>query len=340
MSQERPRPPILKRFANLDIDGVEVVREKPARASAPPGKTAAPSPPTVVTRPAPTPPRAAMPAEIPSALRRPAPLNRSTRDPDMAGLEGLERLGNELNDNARFMRQGATPEAQRAQRAAELRAARPMDPRAPRPPTEPRARPEERFRFDTRRVSAESLDLDLPDGMGGGVVSVEIDLSRGRSRALDLRFESRPMPGPTPARTPPARGDGPPWDLPREAPPRWAPEPPRPRPGVNAFTERTGPRALPAPETIELTPLAARQIQLMAWEAGVPGSPLRILTSNTPGLGHPEIDFAFDDDITPEDTVVDALGVTVVIDPESLVWVRGRRITWLDVPGSEGFLLR
>lgn len=293
-----------------------------------------------------------MPAELPSPLQRPPPVSRPIpRDSAMGGLEGLERLGNELNDNARFMRENSGPEARRAARAADLRASRPLDPRSPRQIAEAQARPTERYRFDTREVSAESLDLDLPEGLGGGVISVEIDLSRGRqapsrgtsgqtprgSGRLDLRFETRPMPSPG-ARA--LDDDGPLWDLPRETPPRWAPEPPRPRPGVNAFTERSGPRAAPAPQMIELTPMAARQIQLMAWEAGVPGSPLRILTSNTPGLGHPEIDFAFDEDITPEDIVVDALGVTVVIDPQSLPWVRGRRITWQDVPGSEGFLLR
>lgn len=357
--ESRPRPPILKRFANLDIDGVELDRKRPEKRP----KAANEAAPTVVSRAAPTPPRAlreAAPSELPSQLRRPPPVTPSRpisreqvpgRD-DWRGqgldLQALERLGAELNDNARTSRQSATPEARRAERAAELRAARPPDPRPARPltPAEVRERQAaqvrrevDRIRFDLRQVSAEELELELPAELrSGGVVTVEARVDR--RRGLDMRFEARPM---SSGRAPRDEEDGPLWDLPRTAPPPWAGPPRRETPGVNAFTEQVGgarPRALAAPNLVELTPMAARQIQLMAWEAGVPGSPLRILTSHTPGLGHPEIDFAFDDEVTPEDTVVDALGVTVVIDPQSLAWVRGRRITWHDVPGSEGFLVR
>jgi Fe-S cluster assembly iron-binding protein IscA len=369
--ESRPRPPILKRFANLDIDGVELERKKPEKRSKPPAEAA----PTVVSRGAPTPPRAlreATPSELPSQLRRPAPPSPSRpisreqvpgRD-DWRGqgldLQALERLGAELNDNARTSRQSATPEARRAQRAAELRASRPLDPRPSRPltPAEVRERQAaqvrrevDRIRFDLRQVSAEELEIELPPELrSGGVRTVET--RSAERRGLDMRFETRPMPSRSNPRGAMAQGpdepdeDVPLWELPRTAPPPpWSQSrtPPRTSPGVNAFTEQSGgsrPRALAAPNLVELTPMAARQIQLMAWEAGVPGSPLRILTSHTPGLGHPEIDFAFDEEITPEDTVVDALGVTVVIDPRSLAWVRGRRITWHDVPGSEGFLVR
>lgn len=361
--ESRPRPPILKRFANLDIDGVELERKKPEKRpeKRPPAATQAA--PTVVSRPAPTPPRAlreATPSELPMQLRRQpqAPPSRPIAREQVPGrddwrgqgldLQALERLGDELNDNARTSRQSATPEARRAERAAELRAARPPDPRPTRPltPAEIRERQSaqvrrevDRIRFDLREVSAEALELELPAELrSGGVMTVETR-PVGR-RGLDMRFETRPM---SSRRARPDEEEGPLWDLPRTAPPPWA-GPARPgAPGVNAFTEQAGgarPRALAAPNLVELTPMAARQIQLMAWEAGVPGSPLRILTSHTPGLGHPEIDFAFDEEVTPEDTVIDALGVTVVIDPQSLAWVRGRRITWHDVPGSEGFLVR
>ena len=330
----RPRPPILKRFANLDIDGVGLVRQKPVKE-----KKAPPEAP-IVTRAEPSgsrsqPSRAAPPAEVPSPSRRPETYRRDASgaiDPD---LSALERLGTELNDNAQVSRQNATPRARRTARAAELRAMRPPDPRPSRVQPQDHYQPE---RSDRRQVSAEDLELDLPaELMTGGVVAVEVDLSRGR-RGLEMRFETRQMPA---QRMP--DHDGPLWDLPRTTPPPWAGPAPRSQPGVNAFTEgrrADAPRTPRAGEPIELTPMAARQIQLMAWEAGVPGSPLRILTSSTPGLGHPEIDFAFDEDIAPDDIVVDALGVTVVIDPQSLVWVRGRRITWHDVPGSEGFSLR
>jgi Fe-S cluster assembly iron-binding protein IscA len=407
----RPNPPILKRFANLDFDGVETVREKPAKATPERqpsrGGGLVESAPTVSSRPQSTPPsnpRNARPepparrveANAPANLQRPRPLPRDPRDPrdqvdqprsQFTGdpdLDGLVRMSEELNENSRVSRQNVTPEARRAQRAAEIRSARPMDPYTPRsarPPTTAELRERQanqtrrevdRIRYDLRPVTAQDLDLDLPDGMAGGVVTVELDLSSRNRRGgqIDMRFDMRPMPqpglqpsrspgpmtAPTPARSavpvaPPASAappsptvsrsigprtagmldlteDGPLWDLPRSAPTR-----PPARPGVSAAPPSPG-----AP--IELTPMAARQIQLMAWEAGVPGSPLRILTSASPGLGHPEIDFAFDESVEPDDIVIDALGVTVVIDPQSLRWVRGRRITWHDVPGSEGFLLR
>lgn len=392
----RPTPPILKRFANLDFDGVETVRDRPPKA--PPERQHSrgglvESAPTVASRPQSTQPsnprnaqsarpsQSARPAQsarpdgraeanAPATLLRPRSLEQAraqyTGDPD---LDGLVRMSEELNENSRVSRQNSTPEARRAQRAAEIRLARPMDPYTPRParpPTPAELREQQaaqtrrdvdRIRYDLRPVTAEDLDLDLPDGMAGGVVTVELDLSNRSRRGgqIDMRFDLRPMPGaglqpsrsPGPMTAPPptrtespivsrsigpwpaeATEDGPLWELPRSVPPA---RPSAPR-GVSAARANAG-----AP--IELTPLAARQIQLMAWEAGVPGSPLRILTSASPGLGHPEVDFAFDESIEADDIVIDALGVTVVIDPQSLAWVRGRRITWQDVPGSEGFLL-
>jgi len=108
--------------------------------------------------------------------------------------------------------------------------------------------------------------------------------------------------------------------------------------GLGAYAPRLPTaRAEAQPTPIELTPMAARQVKLMAWEAGLPGSGLRILTSFTPGLGGPECDFAFDDNVQPDDVVFLAHGVRVIVDSTSLQHLRGRRISWHDVPGSEGF---
>jgi len=110
-------------------------------------------------------------------------------------------------------------------------------------------------------------------------------------------------------------------------------------PGVS-FDATPRARVEAAPGPIELSPLAARQVMLMAWQAGMPGSGLRILTAHTPGLGGPELDFAFDDDVADGDHVFLSHGVRLIVDPETLRHVRGRRITWHDVPGSEGFAVR
>lgn len=111
-------------------------------------------------------------------------------------------------------------------------------------------------------------------------------------------------------------------------------------PGGVYFDATPRARVEQAPSPVELSPLAARQVMLMAWQAGMPGSGLRILTTHTPGLGGPELDFAFDDDVTEDDQVFLSHGVRVIVDRDSLRHVRGRRITWHDVPGSEGFAVR
>lgn len=292
----RPKPPVLKRFANLDIDGVERPA-RPAKADSEPRARAGATPRT----------SAAPAASPPPPTVRASELDQDVRD--------LEVLAEDLNDNARTTRSAPrqprtrfnqpmpdSPASRlRSERAAELRALRPPDPVLPPPPPSRRmAMNVERTSYNARpweapraprpgRVDLEELPpsaggIDTPglrgdfEGLTPGVITMEIDLSR-RSR----------MHGAS-ARVP-----------------------------------------------LELTEMAARQVMLMSWESGVPGSPLRILTTHIGGLGRPEIDFAFDDNVEPDDIVYECHGVTILIDPQSLRWVAGRRVTWHDVPGSEGF---
>lgn len=267
----RPKPPVLKRFANLDIDGVDRP-ERPAR---------------------PAPRRAE--SSRPASNRDEPPIVRADAD-----VRDLERLADNLNDNARTSRAAASDRTQRSrftaptatgpgsyrrdERAAALRGMRPPDPMpAPRAPSR------------------------------GPIVT-------------SLALDARPMPRWEPPRPPPMRRD----ELDQLE---------HMTPGIVTMEVdlRRRERSAPAPTPLELTAMAARQVQLMAWEAGVPGSGLRILTSRGPGLGRPEIDFAFDEHPEPDDVVFVSNGVTIMIDPGSLRWVSGRRITWHDVPGSEGF---
>lgn len=378
---DRPKPPVLKRFANLDLDGddgqplvARAPRARPTRAdSARRGAQSAP----IVTAPSTGPtasPTRPGPQRSPQgiAARAPEPSPRFPNDPD---LEAADLLARELTNNSRYVRTEMDPDSRRAQRAAELRGMRPPDPmpppRAPRSsrrdPIETRldidptrgmtstsfviggapsatgARSEgassrgSRAAFErealaraadalVRRVTedlrpagpADLYDFDLPEGMTPGVVTMEVDLRRS-PRAPERPPRNTPRP---PNVAPPeARSQGPAESGPRRTR----------APGVFARGARTTP--------VELTPMAARQIMLMSWEAGVPGSPLRILTSRVPGLGRPELDFAFDENLEPDDLVFESQGVTIVVDPASFSWVSGRRITWHDVPGSEGFSL-
>jgi Fe-S cluster assembly iron-binding protein IscA len=338
---DRPKPPPLKRFANLEIDGLEP-SPRAARSAREAGTSA-------TTRATPSParsvgnPQIARPTPAPSSLQAPVrpesprpqrtqniPYPQATPSPEDAQIEALTRLVEDLNDNVRSTRESLTPQARRTQRALELRRSRPPDPppRSREPtPAELAARRDfqarrdvDRIRFDLRPTTADALELDLPDlrmAATPGVLTMEVDLRARR----DPGRPSSSGPNRAGPRSAPAMVD---------APRSSAPYPPRaPAPAT---------RATP----IELTPLAARQIQLMAWEAGVPGSALRILSSPAnlyPGMTRPELDFAFDTP-EPDDHVFDCLGVTVLIDPATFPHIAGRRISWLDVPGSEGFAVR
>lgn len=302
----KPKPPVLKRFANLDIDGVD----KPARDPVTPAPKALP----VVARP--------------TQATRAAQSQDSDQD-----IRDFQALAAELNDNVENTRPtpGSGPRPRftmpmpdnpqnraRAQRAAEIAAQRPADPA-----------------YFTLRERAERTPPTPPPTMTRSTVTLPL---RPQSTTT-----TRTMRGPT---VPP---NTPLWELPRETPTGptgydfdvddFAGTPGVMTVEMDLRRAPRGTRPAQALAPIELTPMAARQIMLMSWEAGVPGSALRILTSNSPGLGRPELDFAFDEHIEADDLVYETQGVTIVIDPGSLRWVSGRRITWHDVPGSEGFRL-
>jgi Fe-S cluster assembly iron-binding protein IscA len=299
----RPKPPVLKRFANLDIDGVD----KPPREPARPAPKATPP---VVTRQA-----------------------AQSQDDDQ-DIRDFQALAAELNDNVKNTQPtpGTGPRPRftmpmpdnpqnraRAQRAAEIAAQRPPDPA-----------------YFTLRERAERTPPTPAPTMTRSTVTLPL--------RPQTTTTTRTM------RAPPAVAPNTPlWDLPRETPTGptgydfdvddFAGTPGVMTVEMDLRRSARQPRPGQALAPIELTPMAARQIMLMSWEAGVPGSALRILTSSSPGLGRPELDFAFDEHIEADDLVYETQGVTIVIDPGSLRWVSGRRITWHDVPGSEGFRL-
>lgn len=267
---EPTQRPVLKRFANLEMDGDPPRDTKPAR-----------------------------PEAAKAATRRAAPANAATRAPESDDIAAARRLAASLTANARTSRASTTPQARREERAEQIRSRR-MAPEAsapmPRGPETRTLRLEVGQRAEpaaTRRYEP----IEIPEGATPGVMTIEIDVRPTRTRDVD---DGLGMYAP---RTPTARAEA-------------------------------------APPPIDLTPMAARQVKLMAWEAGLPGSGLRILTSFTPGLGGPECDFALDDSVQPDDVVFLAHGVRVIVDSTSLEHLRGRRISWHDVPGSEGFAIR
>ncbi|MFO0744685.1 MAG: hypothetical protein U1F43_03290 [Myxococcota bacterium] len=276
--------------------------------------------------PPPKPPRRPSPARASgsaSAAAQAAPRAPTVLNNEPADIVEARRLAAELTANAREMNAQATPEGRRTARAEQLRSRQTVPaPSAPRPPLPgPRARE-----------------------MASGPVAQTFRFEVGQPPTMIVEAGPglRPMPAPRryePLDLPETRTPGVvvmEVDLTAEARTRARDV----DDGLGAYAPRQLARAERAPAPIELTPMAARAVKLMAWEAGLPGSGLRILTSWTPGLGGPECDFAFDDDVQPDDVVFLEQGVRVIVDRASLEHLRGRRITWHDVPGREGFAVR
>lgn len=156
------------------------------------------------------------------------------------------------------------------------------------------------MRVDVRGMAEDRRGMveDLPEGAEPGVYTVEVDLrgSRG-SRATTPRRTPGPMPMP---RTEPSA-------IPR----------------VAGYSHPTTTDQTPAPITI--SPLAAREIRLMAHQAGVLGQGLRIMTS---GPGGPEnCEFAFETEPSEDDEVFMTQDVLVYVDRETLAVLEGCRIT-------------
>lgn len=265
---------VLKRFRNLDIDGVERPARPKPKPPAPERRDPRPTAPRSATRaPTPAPRRANVPdrpaprrANVPDA---PAP--RRANVPDGPAPRGMisESFRIDLTGGASTPPRAATP-APRAQ----------ARPRGPEP---------------------------LPPGTRPGVVTVEMDWGRAGSGA-----------------------PSPPREEPRVSAPVRATTPPRVR-SVGVVAPPTHGERAP----IELTPIAARQVRLMAYEHGVVGAGLRILTSGTGGPAN--CDFAFESEPDPHDVVFLSQGIRVIVDPASLRTLRGRRVTYQDLPGAEGF---
>jgi len=266
---------ILKRFANLDIDGVtrppkpapkrEPARPEARRPSASPQRNSASAPerrPALSEeRPMPAPPRA-------------APQQAPPRPPARGGMMTVEAVRLDVGGGGR----------------AEV--------------------------------------IEIPPGATPGVLTVEFTPAPRRAAVAEPAPAWPPTPV-APVRRAPVP-DGPELDaLPR----RYAPPEAAPRRTVQAGSAWSAPQAEAPP--ITLTELAARQIRLMAWQHGVPGAGLRILTSGPGGPEH--CDFAFESEPEEGDVVFLSQGVRIFVDRASLRTLRGLRVTYQDLPGASGF---
>ena len=214
-------------------------------------------------------------------------------------------------------------------------------PRTTSPPPEPSRRPEPsraREPLGGRRagMTVEALRLDV----AGGGPAQPLEIPPGATPGVyTVEFTPAPRAAPRVA-SPGERGSaGPPLRLEERAllaldalPRAFAPPEAAAR---RAWSEGPALAARAEPEPITLTELAARQIRLMAWQHGVAGAGLRILTSGPGGPDH--CDFAFESEPEPGDVVFLSQGVRIFIDRASLRTLRGMRITYQDLPGAAGF---
>lgn len=256
------------------------------------------------------PPPAPKPAAKPRPARAAEAKHPVVATSEPADIQEARRLAAELTANARASREATSPQARRSERAEQISSRR----MAPQPSAPMPRMTMEEVVISGRAAGGQSFRFEV-----GQPPQMTIDAAERAdvARAMEYRAEPPRMRFEVPAAATPGVITME-VDIERQ---RWA-------------------RSERAPSPIELTPMAARQVKLMAWEAGMPGSGLRILTSYTPGLGGPEIDFAFDDDVQGDDVVFLEHGVRVIVDRTSLGHLRGRRILWHDVPGAEGFLVR
>jgi Fe-S cluster assembly iron-binding protein IscA len=187
---------------------------------------------------------------------------------------------------------------------------------------------------DAVERAARALGAELSDNARTSIGNTRPEAMR-QSRAADLRRMRPADPLPTPRAMRPAFS---PDELPPDATPGVITIELGARRDGGSRREPLSPLAPRgrAPAPIEVTPLAARQILLMAWQSGMQGSGLRILMTRVPGLGGPELDFAFDDHATPDDVVFESGGIRVLCDSATLAWARGRRITFHVVPTEVG----
>ena len=87
--------------------------------------------------------------------------------------------------------------------------------------------------------------------------------------------------------------------------------------------------------TITLTPTAANHVQKSLAKRGKGlGVRLGVKTTGCSGLAY-KIEYV--DDIAPEDLVIEAHGVTLVVDPKSLPYLDGTELDYVREGLNEGF---
>ena len=97
--------------------------------------------------------------------------------------------------------------------------------------------------------------------------------------------------------------------------------------------------ATPAAAVIVFTDNAARKVKELMDEEGNPALKLRVFISGG-GCSGFQYGFTFDDEQAPDDTTLQKMGVTVVIDPMSLQYLVGAEIDYKEGFQGSQFVIR
>ncbi|MFT7579265.1 MAG: Fe-S cluster assembly iron-binding protein IscA [Myxococcota bacterium] len=276
---------VLKRFANLDIDGVD--KPKRARPKRPPAE-----PPTGL---------ATRSSQAPAPRRRPGRATPQPQQPRPAAPYRETIMASpRASDPAPRRRIDSLPQSVR-NRAQSIRERGPID----------RGQP-----------------LEVPLG-GGRIMTVEMNLRQPRPEpahapvpmipgaateeaflaSLPMRLAAAAASTPTRAATP-SRGTS-----------------------VRSSLRARAPRAsvMNSPDApVTITEMAARQLRLVAHQAGLGDAALRLLTSGSGGPA--QCDFALETAPPgPDDAVFLSQGIRLIVDHESLRSLEGTRITCADL---------
>ncbi len=89
---------------------------------------------------------------------------------------------------------------------------------------------------------------------------------------------------------------------------------------------------------ISLTPTAASKLQSLIEERGEPDSGLRIFVSGG-GCSGMQYGMSIEKDIRENDEVLDSQGVKLIVDPNSLMYLAGSEVDYVDNMMGGGFAI-
>ncbi len=89
---------------------------------------------------------------------------------------------------------------------------------------------------------------------------------------------------------------------------------------------------------IDITETASAKVREILEEQGKQGHALRVFVRGMSCSG-PAFGMALDDTTRPDDTIAEQFGIKIVVDPQSVQYVEGAEIDWVDSLMGKGFTI-